>query len=102
MRFGDARALVPNRDPTRPAAPSLRRGGLEGPTPYTRLAVRALEDQFARCLEGDAGVEVRGHRLVERIVRVLAVDHRRHPAHRLHDLLFRANTMVQPVSDVLA
>ena len=69
------------------------------------IAVRlgaALEDELAGGLEGDAGVEIRGHRLVERVVRVLVVDDRRHPAHRFHDLFFAADPVVQPVGDVLA
>ena len=54
----------------------------------------ALEDQLAGSLEGRTGVEIRGHRRVERIAHVLGIDHRRHPEYDLPYLALGANTMV--------
>ena len=54
----------------------------------------SLEDQLAGSLEGRTGVEIGGHRRVERIARVLGIDHRRHSAHDLSHLALGANPMV--------
>ena len=69
------------------------------------VAVRllaALEDQVACGLEGDRGVEVRCHRLVHRVARVLPVHHGGHAFQCFRHLGFIGDAVMQPVGDVLA
>ena len=61
----------------------------------------AAEDQVAGRLKRDTAIEVRRHVAIFRITGILLIDHCRHALHGLHDLRFAADTVVQPVGDVL-
>ena len=67
----------------------------------TRGLFPAFEHQIAGRLKRDRGAEVCRHGTIERIVRVLGINHSRHLLHRRHDLRLAGNPVVQPVGHVL-
>src|SRR3984957_2642067 len=62
----------------------------------------ALEDEVGRGRERDARVEVRGHRAVGGVARVLLVDDGRQPAQALRHLLAGDDAVPEPVGEQLA
>ena len=87
--------------------PSASRFGLQAPCVQGRLCVAvglraAVEDEIARRLERHRILEVRRHRPIQWIPRVLLVHHGCHAPHGLHNLRLAGDAVIEPVGDVLA